>query len=97
MPGVLAGAAVASLAYGIYAGERQASEARKGVRRQQAAEQQAEAAAMAETRRAEQEENRARQQAPNIDVLLGDRPPKPGPKGIDADRLLLGRPGQLGY
>jgi hypothetical protein len=87
------------LAYGAYSGERQAGAQRQGRRDQERAQGQAEAAVVSEGRRAEEEENRARQRSPDLSVLLQDqtRQPRAGSDGIDTNRLLLGRPGLMGY
>ena len=90
MPEVAAAAAVLSLGYGAFAGERQATAQRQGIRRQDQAQRAAEAAALSEERRAEQERNRANQKAPDLDVLLGGKEPKPGALGINPAQLLLG-------
>lgn len=68
------------------------------MRLQEKTQREAEVAAIREARIGEEEENRARQKRPDLNVLLADQlMPKPGATGIDADRLLLGRPGLLGY
>lgn len=94
---VQAAVAIASLAYGVYAGETQSAVARKGRREAKDAQRKAEDAALSDAKLAEQEENRARQKSPDLNVLLGDvLRPKPGKGSIDVDRLLLSRPGLLG-
>jgi len=95
---VQAAVALASLAYGIYAGETQSAVARKGRREAKDAQRKAEDAALSDAKLAEQEENRARQKTPDLNVLLGDQSlrPRPGKGSIDVDRLLLSRPGLLG-
>ncbi len=94
---VAAAVNVAALGYAIYAGETQAAVARKGRREARDAAAKAEQAALADARRAEEDENKAAQRSPDLDVLLADqRKPQRGSGSIDADRLLLGRPGQLG-
>lgn len=90
-------AAVAALGYGVYAGERQHAAGRENRRMQERAQEDAEDAALREARIGEEEEKRARQKSPDLNVLLQDQlQQKPGPNGIDANRLLLGRPGLLG-
>lgn len=90
--------AIAALGYGVYSGERQAKAAKKGLKLQQRAQQEAHAAAVSQARAADEAEGRARQKTPDLNVLLGDQlTAKPGPTSVDADRLLLGRPGLLGY
>ncbi|MEY5098085.1 MAG: hypothetical protein RJA36_804 [Pseudomonadota bacterium] len=97
MPAVLAAAAVASLAYGVYSGENQKKVAKKGLRLQDQAQQDAQDAAIRDATLAEEETNRARQKTPDLNVLLADQmKPKASQSAIDADRLLLGRPGLLG-
>jgi hypothetical protein len=94
---VLATAAVLSLAYGVHSGERQAKSARRGLRLQEQAQNDAQSAAIREARIGEEEENRARQKGPDLNVLLADQlKPKRGPDTMDVDRLLLGRPALLG-
>lgn len=95
---ILAGAAIASLLYGGYAGERQASAQRDSRRDQEQAQAQAEDAAISEARVGQEEERRARSRAPapDLEVLLGDQRPRPNGASMDAGRLLLGRPGLLG-
>lgn len=88
----------AGLLYSGYSGERQASMARKGKRDQDEAQAKAENAAVSQARQAEEAENRARQKSPDLNVLLArELKPKPAQGSIDANRLLLGRPGLLGY
>lgn len=94
---VLATAAVLGLGYSAFSGERQAAAARQGRRDQEQAQKQAETAAISQQRQADEAENRARQKTPDLNVLLSrELKPKPSPTSIDADRLLLGRPGLLG-
>ena len=93
----VAGIALASLAYGVASGERQANVQRQGRRSQEQAQKQAETAVVREARTAEEADNRAKQKTPDLNVLLADElQPKPGKDSIDANRLLLGRPGLLG-
>lgn len=95
---VLAATAVLGLGYSIYSGQRQQAAAKKGLGLQQRAQKEAETASIREARLADEEQNRARQKSPDLNVLLGDQlMSKPGQTGIDVDRLLLGRPGLLGY
>ncbi len=97
MPAVLAGAAVLSLAYGIDSGQKQQAAAKKGLRLQEQAQQDAQDAAIRDATLAEEETNRVRQKTPDLNVLLADQmKPKASQSAIDADRLLLGRPGLLG-
>jgi uncharacterized protein HemX len=84
-----------SLGYGVYSGERAAGAQRQGRRDQQAAQATAEAAAVREAKVGEEEENRARQKTPDLTTLLRDEQ-RPTRQLVDADRLLLGRPGALG-
>lgn len=94
----LAVIAAAGLGYSAYAGERQQAAAKKGLRLQEEAQNEAQTAAIRDARVADEEENRARQKTPDLNVLLADQmTPRSGPTSIDADRLLLGRPGLLGY
>lgn len=85
-----------ALGYGIYQGEQQAKLQRQGLRQQRQAEKTAEVRAVSEARRGEMADAAARRKAPNLDVLLGGEPAKPGPSGMNADKLLLGRPSLLG-
>lgn len=87
-----------ALAYGAVAGERQHSEQRRGQRAQEAAQNAAERDASAQERTAEQEANRARNRQPDLGVLLNDVAQgfRPTQNSVNADRLLLGRPGLLG-
>lgn len=97
MPEVLATTAVLALAYGVHSGERQAKEAKKGLRLQERAQQDAQDAAIRDANLAEEEANRAKQKSPDLNVLLADQmKPKASQSAINADRLLLGRPGLLG-
>lgn len=92
-----AGIQALGLVYGVVSGERQAGVQRQARRDQEKAQDDAMAATVREARTAEEEANRARQRSPDVDVLLGDQQRRaPGPNSIDADRLLLGRPGLLG-
>lgn len=94
----LAGIALASLAYGAVSGERQAGAARQNRRDQQKAQDENEAVAVRQARQAEEEENRAKQKSPDLNVLLSEQIlPKPGASGIDAARLTLGTQRALGY
>lgn len=80
-----------SLAYGGYAGERQATAQRKGAKNQREAQQTAESNALKQERLGEQEATRARQKTPDLDVLLGDlTKPKQSSLGINQSQLLLG-------
>lgn len=88
--------AAAALGYGVYAGEEQAKATRLGRRQQERTQKQAEARAISEARRAEMAEAASRRKSPNLDVLLAGEPAKPGPAGMNADKLLLGRPSLLG-
>jgi hypothetical protein len=89
--------AVGSTGYSIYAGEEQARASRQGRRMQERAQGEAKDVTVRQARIGEEAENKARANRPNLDVLLGDElTNKPGPAGIDANRLLLGRPGLLG-
>ena len=98
MPVALPIIAGAGLIASTYFGVKQEQAAKKGLRLQDQAQNQAEAAAASQARQAQEDENRARQRAPDLSVILGDQlTAKPGKNGIDADRLLLGRPGLLGY
>lgn len=99
MAEVSAAAAVAALGYSIFAGERQAGATRKGLRLQERTQYEAQNAAIREAKIGEEEEKRAKQKSPDLNVLLADQmlPKKPGQTGVDANRLLLGRPGSLGY
>src|SRR5262245_549434 len=93
-----AAVAVVGLGYAIYSGEQQRRAAKKGLQQQQAAQNQAQAAAISQARQAEEEEQRARRKSPNLAVLLGEQQKgAPGSKGVDSERLLLGKPGLLGY
>jgi uncharacterized protein HemX len=90
--------ALAGLGYGIYSGEEQKRQAKAGRKRQEQQQRKAEHAAVAAQRRADDQERRASEKTPDLNVLLGDQAlPKPGTRGVNADRLLLGRPGVLGY
>lgn len=95
-----AAAVIAGLAlgYGVYSGERQNDMARQGVRRQEEQQRKAEAAALAEQARADQEQNRARKKSPDLGVLLNDVAAgfRPSQQSVRSDQLLLGRPGLLG-
>ena len=88
-----------SLGYQVYAGEEGRRLQRSGLRDQRAAQDEAQAAAVSSARRAAEAANRARRKAPDLDVLLGNElKPRSGKRdSIDVDRLLLGRPGVLGY
>ena len=97
---VVASAIISGLAlgYGVYAGEAQQSAARKGMRLQQTAQREAENSAIREAKIGEEQEKRAKAQSPDLNVLLADQlRPKVSRDSINADRLLLGRPGALGY
>lgn len=96
---VQAAIAIAALAYQVYAGETQRAVAAKGRREAQVAAAEAESAALAEAKRGELAENRARQKTPDLNVLLSDSllPRRKQPGSIDINRLTLGRPGQLGF
>lgn len=92
-----AAALAAALGYQVYAGQKQAKLQKQGLAAQEREQTNAENRALRSDRQASIAENRAQQRAPDLGVLLGDQQaPKPGPTGIDADRLLLGRPGLLG-
>jgi len=94
---VQAAVAIAGLAYSVVRGEQQAAAARRGRRDAQEAQAKAESAALADTKRAEEEANKAQQRSPDLNVLLGDAlTPKKDQRSIDTDKLLLGRPGPLG-
>lgn len=99
MAAVSAVTAIAALGYGIYSGQQQQAAARKGLHLQLQAEKNAENAAIREAKIGDEEEKRAKQKSPDLNVLLADQmlPKKPGQTGVDANRLLLGRPGSLGY
>lgn len=90
--------AAASLAYSGYAGQQQKSAAKKGMRLQEEAQQEAQNAAISTSRKAAEDEKRARAQAPDLNVLLADQQKfKGGSQGINAEKLLLGKPSALGY
>lgn len=81
----------ASLAYGVYSGERQRGEAKDAMGRQKAAEDVAANAAGKAEREAERERARARRKTPDPAALLGDGRAQPGPSlGIPTGSLLLG-------
>jgi hypothetical protein len=87
-----------SAAYGAYAGEKQHQTAKKGLRLQEKAQQEAKDSTVRAARIGEEEEAKARQKPPDLNVLLADQlNPKPSQQSINSDRLLLGRPGPLGY
>ena len=90
--------AAASLGYGAYAGEEQASARRRGQRQQERAQDAAESAAVREGRVADEEANRARRKKPDLTSILEDasRQRTGATPSIDPDRLLLGRSGLLG-
>lgn len=88
----------AGLLYSGYAGERQATAARKGKHAQEKAQDAAEAASISQARQASEDEKRARQKTPDLNALLArELQPKPAQGSIDTNKLLLGRPGLLGY
>ncbi len=92
--------AAASLGYSVVAGKQQQDKARKGMRLQDAAQQDAQNAAISETRAADEAMKKTKaERAPNLDVLLADQQklPKGGQSGINAERLMLGKPSALGY
>lgn len=96
---IIAGAA---LAYGVYSGEEQRAAAKTGRREQRQAQQQAESAALAEARVAEQERAKANAKTPDIpSILSATSRPKgtslyAGPLGADQSLLQLGKPKLLG-
>jgi len=93
-----AAVALVALAYQAYVGETQRAAASKGRRLAQEAAREGEAAALAEAKRGEIEENRARALQPDLSVLLDDsnRRRQKAADAINVDRLMLGRPGALG-
>lgn len=93
--------AAAALIAGLEQGRSQRIAARKGLAEQQKAQEQAESAALAEARTAEQERAKANQRAPDIPSLLSSsrRPSSSlfaGPLGADQSLLQLGKPKLLG-
>lgn len=95
---VQAAVQIAALAYQAIATEQQRGAASRGRKQALAAQNEAQAAAVAEAKRAEQADNQAAQKTPDLSVLLSDSllPKRPKPGSIDINRLTLGRPGQLG-
>lgn len=87
-----------ALGYGVYSGEEQSRVQKVGLRRQKDAQDKAERDASVQARQAEEGENRARQKSPDLGVLLADVAGgfRPSQGSVNADRLLLGRPGLLG-
>lgn len=96
---VIAGAA---LTYGVYTGEQQKAEAKKGLRRQQAAQQTAERAAMSQQRKADEQMRAANRQTPDVGSILAFENQFPGFSGpaaqkpVDTGLLKLDRPKLLG-
>lgn len=91
------GLGVAALGYGVYSGEEQKSQARTNLRRQQAAQEQAQQAALGEQRRVEEQRRATNRKTPDISSLLafeqqfqpfGGGPQKPA----DPSRMRLNRP-----
>lgn len=100
---VASAAAVATLGYGVYSGEQGARQQRKSLIEQKKAQGTAEASAMDQQRKAEQELRRANQKQP-VDptaalAALYSRRSKTlltTPGGIDPNQLSLGKPKLLG-
>lgn len=94
--------AAAALIAGLESGRSQRIAARKGAEEQRRAQEQAESAALAEARVAEQERAKANAKTPDIpSILLATSRPKgtslyAGPLGADQSLLQLGKPKLLG-
>ena len=87
-------AAVIGTGYGIYSGERGAQMQQKAVKRQQQAQQTAEARALSQERRGMMETNRARSKRANVETLLaaqntgGNPTMLTGPGGVGKSTML---------
>lgn len=81
---------IAGLGYGVYSGEQQAAQAKKGLKRQDKAQKEAQGNALRQDRLNQEEEAKAKAKPPDVDTLLGTNKPKPGSLGISPSQLLLG-------
>jgi uncharacterized protein HemX len=97
IPIIALGLSALGTGYSVYSGQQQAVKQKENLDLQQKAQQQAETSAVNQDRLAQENQKRARKKSPDLNVLLGDlMKPKPGPAGVNADQLLLGRPSLLG-
>lgn len=104
--GIGAAAAVGSTVYGIKAGQDQASAQSESLKRQNTAQQQAEASALSTQRKSETAQNAANMQTPDLASILkraataGSKGLSStmltGPTGVDANQLDLGKTTLLG-
>lgn len=107
MPVVVAGAAIASLAYGVYSGERAQAQQRQARYRQREAQQQATQNALADMRRTDEANAQANRRQPDPQALLAGEADstKPGAtvslseerrRDLANMRVRLGKPSILG-
>jgi len=98
-------AGVGSLGYGIYSGQQQAGAQQQALKRQNTAQQQAQAAALSTERKSEIAQGAANQQTPDISNILyraasGGKGLSStmltGPGGVDTSGLNLGKSTLLG-
>jgi uncharacterized protein HemX len=101
-----AGAAVGSLGYGIYSGQKQQGVQKTQLARQNQAQQEAETNALSNERKSEEAQNAANQKTPDITAILKraavmgnsglSSTMLTGPGGVKSSNLQLGKTSLLG-